>query len=261
MWRTGGYFKPSFCWTCQLRLRQLLGSSETMFQRNFSDVKGRGTPAILSPADIIEQAQKQTGLHPEDQFKVALDEFVVRDKHRRTHLKFISTALEKVDEFGLQRHLQIYKDMLDLFPKGRFVNKTLFDALWPKRTPQMELALKILQKMEDEGIRPDDEIQEILLQIFGRASYPLQKCRRMVYWFDRYWNIDPYRLQSIPSDPVELSKIALKQMDKDGTISEHKVTTDYFVHKSYIFEPTIKLFVIKISDILLSTRSLTLSMY
>ena len=199
-------------------------SSETIFIRKFSDVKSRGTPAILSPNDIIEQARKQTGLHSQDQFKIALQEFVARDKHRRTHLKFVGTALEKVDEFGLQKDIQIYKDMLDLFPKGRFVNRTLFDALWPRRTPQMELALKILQKMEDEGIRPDDEVHEILLQIFGRASYPLQKCRRMVYWFDRYENIDPYRLKSMPSNAVELSKVALKQMDKDGTISEHKVT-------------------------------------
>ena len=198
-----------------------------MCLRCFSDVKvapkGRGTPAILSPGNIIDQARRQTGLHPEDQFKMALKEFVVKDKHRRTHLKFINTALERVDEFGLQKNMQIYKDMLDLFPKGRFVNRTLFDALWPRRTPQMELALRILQKMEDEGIRPDDETQELLLQIFGRASYPLQKCRRMIYWFDRYENIDPYKLKSIPSDPVELSKIALKQMDKEGTISEHKV--------------------------------------
>lgn len=199
------------------------------FSRNFSNVKGRGTPAILSPADIIDQARKQTGLHAQDQFKVALQEFLVRDKHRRTHLKFISTALEKVDEFGVQKNIQIYKDILDLFPKGRFVNRTLFDALWPRRTPQMELALRILQKMEDEGIRPDDETHEILLQVFGRASYPLQKCRRMVYWFDRYENIDPYKLKSIPSDPVELTKIALKQMDKDGTISEHKVQSDMYI--------------------------------
>ena len=220
----------SCCWTRQLRWKNLIESSETIFLRNFSDVKNRGTPAILSPVDIIDQARKQTELHSQDQFKVALQEFVVRDKHRRTHLKFIGTALERVDEFGIQKNIQVYKDMLDLFPKGRFVNRTLFDALWPRRTPQMELALKILQKMEDEGIRPDDEVHDILLQIFGRASYPLQKCRRMVYWFDRYENIDPYRLKLTPSSPVELSKIALKQMDKDGTISEHKVHLLYGVN-------------------------------
>lgn len=225
MWRT---YELLFYGKCQRSLRCILGSSKIVIVRNFSAVKGRGTPAILSPTDIIEQARKQTELHAEDQFKVALQEFLVRDKHRRTHLKFIGTALEKVDGFGLQKNIQIYKDLLDLFPKGRFVNRTLFDALWPRRTPQMELALKILQKMEDEGIRPDDETHEILLQVFGRASYPLQKCRRMVYWFDRYENIDPYKLKSIPTDPVELSRIALKQMDKDGTISEHKV---HIVHR------------------------------
>ena len=230
MWKSCHYF----CWTRQLRLKNLV------FLRYFSDakaLKGRGTPAILSPGDIIDQARKQIELHPEDQFKMALQEFLVRDKHRRTHLKFINTALENVDEFGLQKNIQIYKDVLDLFPKGRFVNRTLFDALWPRRTPQMELALKILQKMEDEGIRPDDELQEILLQIFGRASYPLQKCRRMIYWFDRYENIDPYKLKSIPGDPVELSKIALKQMDKDGTISEHKVRVYFLSHWDLIKHP------------------------
>ena len=224
----------SCCWTHQLRLKNLTESSGTKFLRKFSDVKRKGTPAILSPVDIIDQARKQTELHSQDQFKMALQEFVVRDKHRRTHLKFISIALERVDEFGIQKDIQIYKDMLDLFPKGRFVNRTLFDALWPRRTPQMELALKILQKMEDEGIRPDDEVHELLLQIFGRASYPLQKCRRMVYWFDRYENIDPYRLKSSPSNPVELSKIALKQMDKDGTISEHKVYTSVVIQSACI---------------------------
>ena len=36
------------------------------------------------------------------------------------------------------------------------MNRTFFDAVWPRPTPQMELALNILEKMELEGIRPDD---------------------------------------------------------------------------------------------------------
>ena len=209
-----------------LRVRGKTLHSDKVLCLTSSNQERKGTPAILSSAEIIDQAKTLTHLHYQDQFKAACLEFMERDKHRRTHLKFITAALQKIDEFGLQKDLLTYNRILDLFPKGRFVNRTFFDAVWPRPTPQMELALNILEKMELEGIRPDDTTYTILLETFGKASFPLQKCQRMGYWFDRYKNVDPYKLPSpLPSDPVELCKIALRRMDKDGSILQHKVCT------------------------------------
>ena len=203
---------------------RMLHLDKAVLCRTFSNEDRKETPAILSSAEIIDQAKNLTHLHYQDQFRVACLEFMDRDKHRRTHLRFITAALQKIDEFGLQKDLLTYNRILDLFPKGRFVNRTFFDAVWPRPTPQMELALNILDKMELEGIRPDNTTYTILLETFGKASFPLQKCQRMGYWFDRYKNVDPYKLPSPqPSDPVELCKIALRRMDKDGSVLQHKV--------------------------------------
>ena len=174
---------------------------------------------------LIDSAKQKNGLEKGDQFALALNEFLVREKYRRGHVAFIRIAMQRMDEFGLEKDLVTYNRILDIFPRGRFAPKSMIDAFWPRSTPQLELCLELLTKMEENGIRPSFETYDIVEVVFGRYSLPHEKCIRMMFLFDKYRDIDPYEIRSeLPTDPVELSRLALFRMiGKDGQLMEIKV--------------------------------------
>lgn len=181
-------------------------------RRHLSHV--RDGMVISRHSQLIDKAkQKGNHLKFKEQFANALRDYVAKEKFRRGHVSFIAVALHRMDEFSLEKDLETYNMLLNVFPKKKFHNRNIFDALWPKPLPQVELALNLLQKMEDNGIRPEVTTYDILVEIFGRVSLPVTKCLRIAYWFDRYEDIDPYEIKvGLPTDPVELSKIALQRI-------------------------------------------------
>jgi signaling intermediate in Toll pathway protein len=174
----------------------------------------------------IDKLLKEASLQPSrESFTKAVEAFLMRDKRRRGHLDFIDASLKWMEVAGLAKDLPTYNLLLDVFPRDRFRNRTLMDAIWPRPYPQIDAALRVLQKMEDNGIRPDYTTYSLMLEVFGHASLPVQKCRRIAYWFDRFENIDPYRLpQPIPNDPCELARLTLRRIS--GLDSEVKLVHD-----------------------------------
>ena len=174
---------------------------------------------------ILDQAKLLSGLLQADRFKHALLEFKARDKYMRGHMKFISLALSRMEEFELQTNLITYNRILDLFPKGKYNNKTLLDAVWPKPHPQIDLALKVLTRMEEWGVRPDNVTYTILVEIFGRDSPPVEKCKRIAYWFDRFESSDPYEIKgSLPDRLEDLGVLILSRITPKYTeMIVHKV--------------------------------------
>ena len=147
-------------------------------------------------------------------FQAATATFLARDKHRRGHMGYVRGSLDYLDATGLANDLALYNTILDVFPRDRFQNRTLMDAIWPKAHPQIDCALNVLQKMEDNGVRPNSQTYSVLLEIFGRASLPVQKCRRIAYWFDRFETNDPYRLVggSRESSSRDLARFTLERI-------------------------------------------------
>ena len=171
---------------------------------------------------FLEQVKNIEGLKRQEQFGKALVEFRSRDKYLRGHMKFIKLAVSKMADFELQKDLLTYNRVLDLFPKGRFIPRNIFDAFWPKPHPQIDLALLILTKMEENGIRPDNLTYTILIEIFGRTSPPVEKCVRIGYWFDRFEGANPYSVKGeLPSDPIELGALLLERICAGKATVDH----------------------------------------
>lgn len=180
---------------------------------------------------LIDTARiEHKDLTSHDQFSMAVDQFLIREKYRKGHVAFIRLALQRMDEFGLERDLETYNKLLQIFPKGRFKPRRMLDALWPRSLPQMELALDLLTKMEDNGVNPNLKTYQIIKDVFGGMSFPFQKCVRLMYLFDKYENADPYKIQGeLPSNPVELARLTLRRIaGDDGKIIEHMVS---YTHK------------------------------
>jgi signaling intermediate in Toll pathway protein len=151
-----------------------------------------------------------------ENFIEVLETFNKNNRPRRGHMDLLRTSMEFMDRFGLEGDLEAYNALFNVFPRERFKNRTLFDAIWPKRHPQVDLALEILTKMEENVVKPSLETYDLCEEIFGKASQPVQKCRRLAYWFTKLEEMFPHPLPKVlPEDEVELSKLALARMTKD----------------------------------------------
>lgn len=173
---------------------------------------------------LIDSAKQRTGIEKQDQFALALNDFIKREKYRKGHVAFIRIAMQRMDEFDLENDLITYNRIIDIFPRGRFAPKRMLDALWARPTPQLELCLDVLTKMEENGVRPSIDTYDIVKAVFGR-SLPLEKCIRIMYLFDKYKDIDPYEVCSeLPTNPTDLSRLALFRMTgEDAALMELQV--------------------------------------
>ena len=182
---------------------------------NLKPSKVKVSPAAMSKYVVSFEKAASLGKTKEN-FLGEIDNFLVKDRTRRGHMEFLKTAMHYMEEFDLVKDVETYNRMLDVFPRGRFDNRTLFDAIWAKKHPQAELALDILTLMEDNWISPDETTYDILHEIFGHASQPLQKCKRLVYWYRKMEEMFPNPYPTIlPESDAELSKLALARMTKE----------------------------------------------
>nr|CAD7578321.1 unnamed protein product [Timema californicum] len=138
--------------------------------------------------DLFEQVtdkNKQTYL---DMVKI----FESRGIHRRGHVEFIYSAMRHMEEFGVEKELQVYKALIDVLPKGRFIPTNIFQA---------------------EFMHYPKQQQYILVNIFGRKGHPVRKYWRMMYWMPKFKNISPWPLpRPIPQDSQLLARLALSRM-------------------------------------------------
>ena len=159
----------------------------------------------------------------------AVEIFINKNKIRRHHVDFITTAMKFIEPYGLEKDIEVYNKLIDVFPRNKFVNRTLFDAVWPKPHPQINLALDILTKMEWQGILPSEETHDLVYEVFGRASFPLQKIYRMWFWFEEFKDLNPYKLpDEVYKNKTDIIKAAIDRIlgNNDGT---HIIEVNYFL--------------------------------
>ena len=200
------------------KIRAEDAESSKLVHVNLTPSKVKVSPLSMSKHVVSFEKAASLGKTKEN-FVGVIDNFLARNRTRRGHMEFLKTAMNYVEEFDLGKDVEVYNRMLDVFPRGRFDNRTLFDAIWAKKHPQAELALDILTLMEDNWISPDETTYDIVHEIFGHASQPLQKCKRLVYWYRKMEEMfpNPYP-KALPESDAELSKLALVRMTKDEQI-------------------------------------------
>jgi signaling intermediate in Toll pathway protein len=78
-----------------------------------------------------------------------------------------------------------------------------------------------------QGVMPDVEMEDLLINIFGRRGHPVRKYWRMMYWMPKFKNISPWLLPNpVPSCSLELAKMALERMssvDLQSKVSVYEV--------------------------------------
>lgn len=136
--------------------------------------------------------------------------------YRRGHVEFMYAALDRMKDFGTNRDLDTYKQLLEIFPKGKMVPQNAWQVEMMHYPKQQQCCIDILDQMEENGVIPDDELGYQLKGIFGDKSHAFRKYRRMMYWMPKFRFANPYFVPyNLPEDRIELSKLALQRMSVD----------------------------------------------
>ncbi|XP_046753958.1 evolutionarily conserved signaling intermediate in Toll pathway, mitochondrial [Diprion similis] len=172
-----------------------------------SEKKNEGSKAVgfYAFADV-KSKEKKTYLD-------VLRMFIDRDIQRRGHVEFIYAAMKHMEEFGVEKDLEVYKSLLNVLPKGKFIPENKIQAEFMHYPKQQQCAIDVLEQMENNGVMPDREMQDILLNTFGKLGFPLRKYWRMMYWMPKFKNASPWPLPDIlPNDSLELAKLAIERI-------------------------------------------------
>ncbi|XP_001989601.2 evolutionarily conserved signaling intermediate in Toll pathway, mitochondrial [Drosophila grimshawi] len=166
----------------------------------------KSLPAIRNPFAAAQDKTKNTYL-------TMVEIFEERDVHRRNHVEFIYAALKHMPDFNVEHDLEVYKALINVMPKGKFIPTNLFQAEFMHYPKQQQCIIDLLEQMEDYGVMPDYEMEAMLLNVFGNKGHPLRKYWRMMYWMPKFKNLSPWPLPDpVPDDTLEIAKLAVERM-------------------------------------------------
>jgi evolutionarily conserved signaling intermediate in Toll pathway len=146
-------------------------------------------------------------------FLQLIDIYDERNKHRRGHVEFIYAALKNLEMFNCHKDLEVYKALLNVMPKGKFIPQNIFQAEFQHYPKQQQCIIDLLEQMEDNGVIPDYEMEDMLVNVFGRKGHPVRKFWRMMYWMPKFKNASPWPLPNpVPDEVLELARLAVERM-------------------------------------------------
>ncbi|XP_011175343.1 evolutionarily conserved signaling intermediate in Toll pathway, mitochondrial [Solenopsis invicta] len=199
-------------------LSRIIHISSQQRTKNKEDDKDSKTSLVLHAFENVGKKEKQAYLD-------IIREYKSKNEKRHGHVEFIQVALKYMDEFGVNRDLAVYKSLVDVLPKGKFIPRNFYQTMFMHYPKQQYVTVDLLCKMEHNCVLPDLEMQEILLNIFGKHGLPLKKFWRMMYWMPKFANLNPWPCpRPAPRDPRELARLA---MSKISSVDVQTSITDF----------------------------------
>ncbi|XP_029164661.1 evolutionarily conserved signaling intermediate in Toll pathway, mitochondrial [Nylanderia fulva] len=178
------------------------------------------------PSALVVQAFANAESKEKEAYLDIIRQYKNNNDLRRGHVQFIQVALKYMDDFGVNRDLAVYKILLDVLPKGKFIPTNFFQTMVMHYPKQQHVAVELLCKMEKNCVIPDVEMQDMLLNIFGKHGDPLKKFWRMMYWMPKFANLNPWPCpRPVPKDPRVLARLAMSKIssvDVQTKITEFK---------------------------------------
>ncbi|XP_018785637.1 PREDICTED: evolutionarily conserved signaling intermediate in Toll pathway, mitochondrial [Bactrocera latifrons] len=188
--------------------------NESQAQNDDSAGRGRGKSNIRKPPlPAIQNPFANVTNKTKESYLAMLEIFEERDVHRRNHVEFIYAALRNMADFGVEHDIEVYKALINVMPKGKFIPTNVFQAEFMHYPKQQQCIIDLLEQMEDLGVIPDYEMEAMLLNVFGRRGHPLRKYWRMMYWMPKFKNLSPWPLPNpIPDDTLNIAQLAVERM-------------------------------------------------
>lgn len=128
----------------------VLGTSNFAIKNHEKRDKESTNQSLVKIEDIFET----TSVHEKTKatFQEAVDIFCKRDVRRTGHVEFIYAALKKMPEFGVEKDVNVYNKVLDVFPKKVFIPQNIFQKMLKYYPRQQDCAVQLLEQMEHFGM-------------------------------------------------------------------------------------------------------------
>lgn len=186
---------------CQFQPQRCLSGEKKFWFRKKSSQQS--TDLVVTPAkDLL--VREFPGFFHEGKFQ-----------SRMAYIDFIDQALDKLEELGLEKDLEAYKELLRVFPPGRYSAASSWD-IGMFHAPQQLCAIRVLHKMELNNLRPDLDFERIIIAAFGKTSQVWLKIARANFWSMKGRNVDLHPIpEKLPEKTHELAQVALVRMLND----------------------------------------------
>lgn len=175
---------------------------------------------------VVRGAFEQITNKNRDTYLDMIRVFENKDKHRRNHVEFIYAALKNMQHFGVHKDLTVYKALINVMPKGKFIPENVIQVEFQHYPKQQQCMVDLLEQMEDNGVMPDYEMEDMLVNVFGKKGHPVRKFWRMMYWMPKFKNASPWLLPNpMPDEILEIAKMAVERMctvDLNSQITVYK---------------------------------------
>ncbi|CAH8629588.1 unnamed protein product [Schistosoma margrebowiei] len=151
----------------------------------------------------LRKWKKRTFLH-------ILEMFIQRSgPSRKGFTSFIENALIKMPEYEVADDLDCYKAVIRLFPTGRMVVKRFLQADFGHFPKQQQVMIDILSQMSRYHVLPDDEVGQMIIDVFGWRNHAMNAYRRLMYWMPKLYYSNPWTLPLRIVDDLDLDPIKL----------------------------------------------------
>ncbi|CAL8085323.1 unnamed protein product [Calicophoron daubneyi] len=154
-------------------------------------------------------------------FLHAIETYLQRHgKNRRGFNQFILNALEQMSVYEVTDDLDCYKAIIRIFPTGRMVVTTFLQAEIGHFQRQQTTMIQILQQMARHHVLPDDEVGQMVINVFGWRSHAMQHYRHMMYWVPKLRNINPWPvalriIDDLEENPEKLARLIAERICPD----------------------------------------------
>lgn len=105
-------------------------------------------PSEVTVKHTFENAQVKNRNTYMDMVQLYID----HDVHRRGHVEFIYSALKNMESFNVHKDLEVYKSLIDVLPKGKFLPTNVIQSEFMHYPKQQQCAIDLLEQMEDNGL-------------------------------------------------------------------------------------------------------------
>ena len=138
----------------------------TVIQKHLIHIASNRLLARDNPNDNLSLAEKQLSVRQSDVFEdvarrkkvknketygLAVEKFKKRNPLHRHHVEFIYAALDTMKDFRVEKDIAVYKELISVFPTGKFVVKNKYQASMKHAPKQQDCMIALLNKMMDEG--------------------------------------------------------------------------------------------------------------
>lgn len=212
------------CYIKTVSSRTRFYCTEKTEEKNNDSEKQKKHNEFVKRALIVKGGFEYESQKDKKNFKEMVQIFENKDVHRRGHVEFIYAALKNMEAFGVHKDIEIYKALLNVMPKGKFIPENIFQTEFMHYPKQQQCIIDLLEQMEDNGVIPDYEMEDMLVNVFGRKGHPVRKFWRMMYWMPKFKNLSPWMLPNpVPDETLELAKLAVERMCSVDVLSKLSV--------------------------------------